>query len=397
MRTAAVAVIALAVLIVLLPATAQQPAPPASGAPGQPGAAAPQARPHLAPSHDHPAEAVFENIKVLNGIPSDEVVPSMRFFAGALGVGCDHCHFPDKGHEGFANDDKKPKQIARQMITMVKQINDNNFKGEQEVTCATCHNGKPNPSRTAPVATPELLKARANMQPLPDRSTFPQATQLFQSFTDAIGGQAAVDKLKSIRATGQIDLGRGGPVTFEAMQEAPNKSYTKVDFAPNRVHTEAFDGTTAWAKDGPRVNELQGAELAATRLDANFYLEFDPKKVFPNAQTRGKDKIGDTDVWVVRASQGRDQPQELFYFDAANHQLLRRVLLVPTPFGPLNTQLDYADWHEVNGVKIAFTITQTRPGGITTQKLTKVELNVPVDEKMFAKPASDGAAAPGTR
>jgi hypothetical protein len=49
--------------------------------------------------------------------------------------------------------------------------------------------------------------------------------------------------------------------------------------------------------------------------------------------------------------------------------LLRRVLLVPTAFEPLNTQVDYSDWRDVNGVKVPFTSVQTRPNAILTQAL----------------------------
>jgi hypothetical protein len=128
---------------------------PHPGTTAQPAAGAQR---HPDPTHDKPAEAVFENIKSLKGIPSDEVIPSMQFFSAALGVGCEHCHVIEQGRRDFPNDDKKAKQTARQMIAMVKQINETSFKGEQEVTCATCHNGKPNPQRVAPLATAETLK-----------------------------------------------------------------------------------------------------------------------------------------------------------------------------------------------------------------------------------------------
>jgi hypothetical protein len=398
MRTAAL----LAVLVVsVFLCFAQQPATPASSA--NPAAQAGQrgsqsATPHETrpePSPDKPAEAVYQNIKSLKGIPSTEVIPSMQFFAGALGVGCEHCHVLEPSHRDFASDQKKPKQIARQMIAMMKQIDETSFKGEQEVTCGTCHNGHPNPSRTAPLATAESLKTRAHPEPPVDRASLPQAEQLFEAFTNAIGGQAAIDKLKSSRGSGQVDMGRGGPMAFESMQQAPNKTFTKIEVAPSREHVEAFDGTSGWTKDGPRVNEAKGNELSVMKIDSSFYLEIDPKRVFPNAQTRGKDKVGDKDAWVVRASFGKDQPQQLLYFDPDSKLLVRRVLLVPTPFGPLNTQIDYSDWREVNGVKVPFTETQTRPNAIITERFTNLQFNVPVDEKVFAKPASQ-ATATGT-
>src|SRR4051812_43374441 len=93
----------------------------------------------------------FTNIQVLKDIPADQLLPSMQFITGALGVDCGFCHVTDKGHEGYAADDKRNKKTAREMMTMTMAINQNNFKGEQRVTCATCHNGHNNPNPVAPV------------------------------------------------------------------------------------------------------------------------------------------------------------------------------------------------------------------------------------------------------
>jgi len=39
----------------------------------------------------------------------------MQFIAASLGVKCDHCHA--EGH--FDSDEKKPKETARKMMTMM--------------------------------------------------------------------------------------------------------------------------------------------------------------------------------------------------------------------------------------------------------------------------------------
>ena len=64
------------------------------------------------------AESVFKNIQVLKGVPSDQLIPSMRFITASLGVECSYCHVP----EHFEKDDKKPKQIARDMMRMMLTI-----------------------------------------------------------------------------------------------------------------------------------------------------------------------------------------------------------------------------------------------------------------------------------
>ena len=83
------------------------------------------------------AVEVFKNIQVLKDIPASELIPSMRYIAASLGVGCDYCHQADH----FDNDDKPTKQRARNMMKMMFAINQDNFNGKREVTCYTCHRG----------------------------------------------------------------------------------------------------------------------------------------------------------------------------------------------------------------------------------------------------------------
>src|ERR1700693_860709 len=82
-------------------------------------------------------EEQFKNIQVLKGIPADQLIPAMQFITASLGVDCDYCH----DHQAMDSDDKKPKKIARQMMTMMFDIDKNNFDGRLEVTCYTCHRG----------------------------------------------------------------------------------------------------------------------------------------------------------------------------------------------------------------------------------------------------------------
>src|SRR5271156_5955220 len=71
-----------------------------------------------------PAEQKFKNIQVLKGIPADQLIPSMQFISASLGVECEYCHV----EHAMDKDDKKPKVIARKMMTMMMQIDADNFK-----------------------------------------------------------------------------------------------------------------------------------------------------------------------------------------------------------------------------------------------------------------------------
>ena len=58
-----------------------------------------------------------------------------------------------------------------------------------------------------------------------------------------------------------------------------------------------------------------------------------------------------------------------------------------TAVGTVPTQIDYADYREVAGVKLPFRTTVTWTDGQQTFSLKDVRPNVPIDAAKFSKPA----------
>ncbi|HKE86409.1 MAG TPA: photosynthetic reaction center cytochrome c subunit family protein [Vicinamibacterales bacterium] len=88
-----------------------------------------------------------KNVQVLGAAPIPETMQSFVQALGLLDKGtCDYCHVQDK-----ASDEKRPKQVARRMITMMRAINGTFPDGQPHVTCYTCHRGN-----TKPLTAPEL-------------------------------------------------------------------------------------------------------------------------------------------------------------------------------------------------------------------------------------------------
>lgn len=100
------------------------------------------------------------NVKVIpKSTPVINVIGTMRNFTSFLGVRCPFCHVGEEGKPltefDFASDQKRTKQVARQMMLMVAEINrrldtlPDPATGLQ-VTCGTCHRGV---SRPVPLST----------------------------------------------------------------------------------------------------------------------------------------------------------------------------------------------------------------------------------------------------
>ena len=102
----------------------------------------------IAGRENAPAESVFQNVKVLKGVPAGRFLEIMNDgFGHGLGVSCGFCHVPGQ----WASDQKPNKNTARDMIRMVSTINGDlrSMSGlpdsQPMVGCITCHRMAPKP------------------------------------------------------------------------------------------------------------------------------------------------------------------------------------------------------------------------------------------------------------
>jgi hypothetical protein len=79
----------------------------------------------------------------------------------------------------------------------------------------------------------------------------------------------------------------------------------------------------------------------------------------------------------------------VFYFDQKTGLLQRMVRFADTPMGRMPTQIDYADYREVDGVKTPWRWTLARTNGRFTIQLKEVKNNLAIDDAKFAKPEGD--------
>ena len=124
--------------------SAQQPAPPQGGQPPQ-GGPPPQGAPGGPGGR---GGFQLRNVQVLKDVPQDQWQLVMQYVAASLGVQCNYCHVMGDN----ASDDKQTKQTARKMMQMVADLNKQFFAGKPTVSCASCHNGHPKPSKMTPLA-----------------------------------------------------------------------------------------------------------------------------------------------------------------------------------------------------------------------------------------------------
>jgi outer membrane lipoprotein-sorting protein len=333
------------------------------------------------------AEQVYKNIAELKGMPADQLDPTMRFISASLGVQCTFCHVRDKDEL----DDKKPKKDARKMIAMTLAINKGHFEGNLQVTCFTCHQGSARVNGMPPVVETDAAPApREEMQGPGGGGRGPQgptAEQILEKYVTALGGADAIKKVTTRVEKGKI-IARGNESDIELLLKAPNKRIS-INKTQNGESITAFDGKIGWlGATGRPAREMGTAETDAAGLDAELYFPLRIKEIFRQLRPGRPEKIGDVECVSLNGIRPNLPPVRL-YFDAKTGLLVRMVRFANTPVGRNPTQIDYADYRDVDGVKMPFRWTLARPNGRFTIQVSEVKQNVPVEDSRFNKPAGN--------
>jgi photosynthetic reaction center cytochrome c subunit len=350
-----------------------------------------------AAAQEKTVEQTHKNIKVLTGMPDSQLIPVMNFFAASMGRRCDFCHV-----NPWESDDKPEKETARAMIKMVLAINKDNFRGNTTVSCYTCHRGRNQPQSvpTLPLpmpspppgnpgagpgaATPPAGQPQASPSPRP---VDPSADDILKKYVEAIGGPAAIAKLKTRTAKGTVVQANGTSLQFELYQAAPYIFYFLVT-TPQGPFERGFNGQVAWEKTARGVREVTGGELANFKAGNSLFSLINLKEQYARPPRARRDKIGDHEVFVLDGTT-TDGKRMRLYFDPTSGLLLRRVTGTPTMIGIIPEQVDFEDYREVDGVKFPFTARASTievGNPVSTRTFTEIKVNAPVDDSKFKMP-----------
>jgi photosynthetic reaction center cytochrome c subunit len=332
------------------------------------------------------AEEQFKNIRVLKGIPADQILPAMQFITSSLGVECEYCHVREAHELAFDKDDKKTKVTARKMMQMVFALNKENFEGKREVTCYSCHRGANNPVATPIVAKEEPQpEAGAEKSSTGTLTTLLTADQLFDKYLAAVGGVAALRKITSRVEKGTLSAFGGQHFPVDIYAKAPDKRLSIMHLRDGDSIT-AFDGHSGWLSVPGRPPQIMtSAENAAAQMDADLYFPVHLKTLGQKFEVHPGEKIEGHDTELV-VGETAGQPQLDLYFDSQSGLLLRLVRYAETPLGRIPTQIDYSDYRDADGVKVPFRWTLARPDNRFTIQVDRLQQNVPVDDAKFTAP-----------
>ena len=207
---------------------------------------------------------------------------------------------------------------------------------------------------------------------------------ILDKYVQAVGGRDAVARINTRVIKGRLDLSGGGSgARFEKYAKAPNMSLTimKGDFIGLRKL--GWDGHTAWVlSDRKGIPDPSAKELAVLADEGDLYRDIKLTELYPQMHVAGRGSVDGRNVYILEAT-SRFGVADKLYFDTDNGLLMRR----DTWRSNVLTEIYFSDWRDVDGVKLAFKITERRPDATYIFTLENVRHNTQLDDEVFRLPS----------
>jgi hypothetical protein len=221
-------------------------------------------------------------------------------------------------------------------------------------------------------------------------------------YVQALGGQQALVNAKNRVMSGTLTT-RDLVASSLTVSETSAGAY-RIDIGTQPPTIRASDGSGAWALGGgrggggggggaPGARDLAGFQLQQGLRLADFALPLTMKQRYVTLQVnKTYDTIAGRQVVVLTGTPAANVSEQLS-FDRETGLLARRTITTGSGgvgFGIMNLgeQIDYSDYRDVGGIKVAHMVRHATWNQVSTEKFTDVKFNVVLPPDLFAKPAA---------
>ena len=214
-----------------------------------------------------------------------------------------------------------------------------------------------------------------------------------------VKARGGIDKIKSvqtIRSTATMTMGPGMEAPGSMTVKRPDMA--RLEFTVQGLTAiQAYDGKNAWqimpfmGKKDPELMSADDKKDMEENADIDGPL-VDYKSKGNKIELLGKEKVEGTDAYKLKITL-KNGDVITDYLDADSFLEIKQEMKRTVRGSEQEIEASLGDYKEVNGVMFPFAMENGIKGSQEKQKITvsKIELNVPVDDAIFKMPAAPAA------
>jgi thiol-disulfide isomerase/thioredoxin len=216
-------------------------------------------------------------------------------------------------------------------------------------------------------------------------AALPTADAVLAHYAKATGAGNARERMTSRVIKGRIAVpGSNFGGKFEFYATTGGKSLTVMSVDQLGLVRHGFDGQSAWTatENGPKGATLPENAVVAV---ADFYRDAKLSDLYPKTKLLGKVQEGDRELYMIDATARSGAPEKL-YFDAQSGLLVHRDLTSSSARGPIQSEIYFSDWRNVDGFRLPCSLTQMIGNLTLVITIDEIRHNVVIDNALFQRP-----------
>ncbi len=184
----------------------------------------------------------------------------------------------------------------------------------------------------------------------------PDAQTIISKYVEALGGAEALEKTRTVKISGTMELPQGAEATFESYY-GKDRFYRKMELPGGAIYEQGYNGETAWEKNpspGLGNRKLQGTEQEdfvrrMNHLDMLTWGEDFAGEIRTKSQGISVRGVECCEVEFVPTSGNKVSR----FFAQDTGLLIKMATILDTPNGGVAVDIFYSDYKDFQGTKMA--------------------------------------------
>ena len=217
------------------------------------------------------------------------------------------------------------------------------------------------------------------------------AEEIVNKYSNAMGGLENFNKTKTAKFTASLTTqGMTLPLTTQIV----NGNSVRTDVtARGQSIVNVYHNGKAW-----KVNPLSGPTVPTEVTAASELLSFklqtslannlmDYKSRGHQIVLQGQEMVDSVNTYKIMLTSKDDNKVTTYFINASNYLLVKSISKREIAGNEYNAEPFYSDFRSVDGLKFCHSYVQKVEGRVFQDvKYSKIELNIPIDEKIFEMP-----------
>jgi len=211
-------------------------------------------------------------------------------------------------------------------------------------------------------------------------------------YTDAIGGKANWDAVKSLKFTGYMNI-MNMDIPYTQYVKRPGLWLLEIQVQGMKV-VQAYDGKSGWMMNpmmGSKKPEKTDDEMSKTYKEKTLIggKLLNIKEMGYTVELIGTENIDGKEVYNIKLTD-KDGESNNYYIEIATNLIYKTTAKLNRKGTEISVETIYSNYNKVNDVIFAFIQDQKLEGAQNNSQMItidKIEVNVNIDDKIFVMPA----------